>query len=311
MKKQCTKCNEVKAIEEFRVRKDRKNGRTSRCIECLKAISKAYNRKNENKEKAKINHRENYLKNREERIEDAKVYRKENKEAIKKQRKSYREENKEKINSKRKTYNEENKEAIKKQRKSYREENKDIINERARIYREENKEEVLNCSRKYREENKEKYNKNRRDFWASNSNKAIERRAERCLNDKNRRDTDVVYSMKRRVGSMIGSAFRNGNYSKKTKTFEILGIDCEGLCIHIESLFLDEMTWENRKDWHIDHIVPISFAQTEEEVIKLNHYSNLRPFWATMNKARNNNIDMFIDHCEYSMRIVKEYKQAS
>lgn len=29
--------------------------------------------------------------------------------------------------------------------------------------------------------------------------------------------------------------------------------------------------------YHIDHIIPISCAKTEEDVIKLNHYSNLQP----------------------------------
>ena len=36
--------------------------------------------------------------------------------------------------------------------------------------------------------------------------------------------------------------------------------------------------------WDIDHIIPISSAKTEEEIIKLNHYSNLRPLCSQINR---------------------------
>ena len=41
----------------------------------------------------------------------------------------------------------------------------------------------------------------------------------------------------------------------------------------------------------IDHIIPISFAINEEEVILLNHYSNLRPMWSLDNIVKSNKID--------------------
>ncbi len=52
------------------------------------------------------------------------------------------------------------------------------------------------------------------------------------------------------------------------------------------------MTWVNYGryngeldfGWDIDHIIPISSATTEEEVLKLNHYKNLQPMCSKMNR---------------------------
>jgi hypothetical protein len=52
------------------------------------------------------------------------------------------------------------------------------------------------------------------------------------------------------------------------------------------------MTWNNysHDGWHIDHIVPLSSAKTEEDVIKLCHYSNLQPLWSIDNYKKGNKI---------------------
>jgi hypothetical protein len=39
------------------------------------------------------------------------------------------------------------------------------------------------------------------------------------------------------------------------------------------------MNWNNRSEWHLDHIKPIALAKSEEEIIKLNHYTNFQPLW--------------------------------
>jgi hypothetical protein len=65
---------------------------------------------------------------------------------------------------------------------------------------------------------------------------------------------------------------------------------------HIQNQFTEGMNWKNygqgknNTTWHIDHIIPISSAKTEEEVNKLNHYTNLRPMWGSDNQAKGNKI---------------------
>lgn len=61
---------------------------------------------------------------------------------------------------------------------------------------------------------------------------------------------------------------------------------------YLESKFESWMTWENygkyngelNYGWDIDHIIPSSSAKTEEDVIKLNHYSNLQPLCSYINR---------------------------
>ena len=60
------------------------------------------------------------------------------------------------------------------------------------------------------------------------------------------------------------------------------------------------MTWENRGlyngefnfGWDLDHIIPISTAKTEEDVIRLNHYTNFQPLCSHVNRnIKKNKID--------------------
>jgi hypothetical protein len=80
------------------------------------------------------------------------------------------------------------------------------------------------------------------------------------------------------------------NITKTNKTFEIVGCTPEFLKEHLEKQFTDGMTWENRNKWHIDHIVPLSSAKTEDELYKLCHYTNLQPLWAEENMKKSNKI---------------------
>jgi hypothetical protein len=45
------------------------------------------------------------------------------------------------------------------------------------------------------------------------------------------------------------------------------------------------MNWENYgKIWDIDHIIPLASAINEQEVLKLNHYTNLQPLDSNINR---------------------------
>ena len=82
----------------------------------------------------------------------------------------------------------------------------------------------------------------------------------------------------------------NGKFVKKNKTQEILGCSFEFFLNFISSQFKDGMSLERLSEIHLDHIIPISSAKTEEEVIKLNHYTNFQPLWASDNFKKGDKI---------------------
>jgi len=51
---------------------------------------------------------------------------------------------------------------------------------------------------------------------------------------------------------------------------------------------------EINKTWDIDHIIPISSVNTEQELLKLSHYSNLQPLCSYINRVvKKNNLDFY------------------
>lgn len=71
----------------------------------------------------------------------------------------------------------------------------------------------------------------------------------------------------------------------------MLGCDFKTAHKHIEKQFTEGMSWDNRSEWHIDHIIPLASAKTEEELAKLCHYTNLQPLWAEDNLRKGDKLN--------------------
>lgn len=259
-KKICSKCKEEKEVCEFVKRKTSSDGHTNVCKICQRSINKILREKPENKEKIKLRNKINYENNKE--------YFKEYilKNDTKKYKIKYRKKNKEKIN-----------ELVKK----YREKNKEKINKYLSEWRKINKEKTEQYYQKNKENNK-RYIKNNIDKVRERRNKYF----------RIRRDNDPLFKLSCNLRTLIGISLTNNGYSKKTKSYEILGITFDELLLYFEGLFEDWMSWENygkyngeyNYGWDIDHIIPLSTAKNEGEIIKLNHYSNLQPLCSKMNR---------------------------
>ena len=71
-----------------------------------------------------------------------------------------------------------------------------------------------------------------------------------------------------------------------------MGCTYEEFKIYIESKFEPWMNWDNYGlyngeecyGWDYDHITPRSFAKSEDELIKLFHYTNFQPLCSKINR---------------------------
>jgi len=171
-------------------------------------------------------------------------------------------------------------------KKDYYNNNKEKINLRGRLYYQDNKDEIKSQMVLYRLNNLDKqkvYNLNKKDennIYCKKYNK-------------DRRGTDIKFKLKGNISNLIYNTFKstcNGEYKKSKRTEEILGCTLEEFTQHLQSQFTEGMTLENHGEWEMDHIVPISSAKTEEEIYKLNHYSNYQPLWKEDNRRKSNKI---------------------
>ena len=163
--------------------------------------------------------------------------------------------------------------------KEYREANKEKRKQQYDKWYSKNREERLKRRKKWREENKEKLAKYRKD------NKHISREFYQ------RHKNNPLFRLKSSVRSRIRIAITNQRLNKNTSTAKMLGCTWEELKQHLESKFTEGMKWDNYGEWHVDHIKPLSLANTEEEMIKLNHYTNLQPLWAKDNLSKGSKYD--------------------
>jgi hypothetical protein len=138
---------------------------------------------------------------------------------------------------------------------------------------------------KYYAENKEQVQEYKRDYYEKNKEEIKDRVKE---NHYNRRKTDPLYDLVCHMRLMVYRYIKK----KDQRTHEIIGCSPEELKNYIESLWLPNMTWDNHTHdgWHIDHIIPLCAGKTEEEIYKLNHFTNLQPLWAKDNLSKGGKI---------------------
>lgn len=101
------------------------------------------------------------------------------------------------------------------------------------------------------------------------------------------RKSDAMYRLKNNLRTLIRTSFRRRGFAKGSKTEEILGCSWPEFRAHIERQFLPGMCWEKMGlAIHIDHIIPLATADNASDVLRLSHYTNLRPLWALDNMSK-------------------------
>jgi hypothetical protein len=169
-----------------------------------------------------------------------------------------------------------NKERIDRRNLEYSRNNKETISKRGREWYLQNKEKMKAYQHTYYLNNIVKMKKKHQEWVQKNLKKIADKKRFKCK-------TEPLFKLKNTLRCRTNEAFRNMGFRKGTKTANLLGCSFEIIKNHLESQFKEKMTWKNHGEWHIDHIIPLASAKTEEEMIKLCHYTNLQPLWAEEN----------------------------
>ena len=137
--------------------------------------------------------------------------------------------------------------------------------------------------KRYYQANKEKENKQAKIYQKINRKKVSDQN-KKYISERKR--IDPVFKFTRSVRSLVKGSIKRAvqkRFRVQTKTEILLGCTIEQLREHLAKQFQEGMSFDNHGKWHIDHIVPLASAKTEQDVIKLSHYTNLQPLWAEDN----------------------------
>ena len=75
-------------------------------------------------------------------------------------------------------------------------------------------------------------------------------------------------------------------YENNSESAELIGCTYVYYMAHLSRQFVKGMRFENKCDWEVDHIIPMSSAKTIEEIQVLSKFTNLRPLWRKDNRKK-------------------------
>lgn len=176
---------------------------------------------------------------------------------------------------------------------------KECYNQKEKIKRDSNKEVIKQKRDKNYQENREKIREYQKKYYHDNKDKLLPALLERQkkyrekINERNRNKykNDILYKLKHNIRRAILKGLKNEQ--KKDSTINILGCSIEDFKLYLESKWEPWMSWDNygkyKKNsknfgWDIDHIIPTSSANSPDEILKLNHYTNLIPLCSYENR---------------------------
>ncbi len=147
--------------------------------------------------------------------------------------------------------------------------------ERAKEWQQKNKRSRAETKRQWNRDNREKVH-----LMTMRANKKLRGTAKGSLNH--------------RISTYMQRMLRGKKEMKSWRT--LVDFSLEQLMEHLEKHFLPGMSWENRGQWHIDHVIPVSAfnfsSPTDIDFKRCWSLENLRPMWAADNIRKSNKISM-------------------
>ena len=204
-----------------------------------------------------------------------------------------------------KAYKDKNKETIAARKKAYYEEHKDEISIKDKERYRQNKEKIIQQATQYNKNNKEKHKQYAHDCYLKHKDKYREQNRE-YRNDNIDRyreyqrqyyreviSKDYLLMLKKRIRTNIRQSFTRMKFNKSGHLSDITGLNQGELVEYLLKTYISNYgyEWDGVEPVHIDHIVPLATATTEEEVKKLCHYSNLQLLKAFDNLSKHDKTD--------------------
>jgi hypothetical protein len=162
-------------------------------------------------------------------------------------------------------------------------ENPQKLKDRFKSFRDRNKKSEIQRCREWRKNNPQKQREACKRWNDANPDACREHR--RKAQKKAIATASLTY-FKSRMRHRVREAMKRGQFKKTSSTRDMIGCNWDELRSHIENKFSTGMSWENKSEWEIDHIIPLSSASSEEEIKKLCAWHNLQPLWKADNRSK-------------------------
>lgn len=187
-------------------------------------------------------------------------------------------------NDRSKNYYWDNKESENKRRIKYKNANREKDRESARLYAIRHPDRKKKAREVYNAKNREELARRQR-VWRKNNPQYSNYYA------KKKRQEDPCYRAIKNFRTRLTKFGSRARAKTKSPRFEFyFGCSPEFYIKHIEYQFTEGMSWDNYKEWQIDHILPLSLGNNEQDWVMLNHYTNLRPMWAVENTSKSDSL---------------------
>jgi hypothetical protein len=166
-------------------------------------------------------------------------------------------------------------------KKLYTIKNIDKIKIKKKEYILRNKDKITKTKKEWVKNNKQRVKDKSKDYIVKNKKELCFKKNQY---NKKVRSGKLGYlkQLKIRIRNLISYSVVGYSYTKTSKVYELLGCTYEDLLIYLGP--------KPEGNYHLDHICPCSQAQNEEELIKLQHYTNFRWLKAEDNISKSDKI---------------------